>query len=570
VEGNTQYEALTHRGNHDFVNSRAAVHTLHKTFSHRDVEAQGDAMNTLIRTISLMLVPALTLIGCSHTIPPASTALQPPPELGKAPPRITPLNAADKRAQAPESMLPIHFTADFTPIQRTIQDTIPERFTDEEQPFTNPFVSDYRWRFIREGEPEVSIQDDIVKYRAVYRGEIESVATRACRLDPLFPILEGTGRLVLREQDQKLLVTTRDVRGSVELKPESDSKCNMFNIAVKDQLAELFRQEAINQQIGQSVERAGYAIPLQFVWERLQEPMTVGQADNQLCLYGKARDFNFGPLKGTAQQTTIVGVARQTPVALYQTPCQKPAVTPLKVHMDNMAAAEQTGQSYKILLTVPVPYAVLNRQLQDTLFHREAKLPATLGSNTLTIERATASDVEGRSLLTVETSGDVNGFLYFWGTPRLEQDGNVIVFPDLQMANETKMALDDVKSGYWQMVNGELQPRLRQAATIDLAPRIRDMKSALNGQHQAGLLAVDVSLERQEARQITSTKEALVADIMLEGTASATGRLSVKQQIQNDTSTNGTSLKKTPGDSAPPKAAGIPKDSASDDSPEFH
>ena len=438
-------------------------------------------MRPLIRLTPLtLLMTILVLAGCSHTIPTTDRTPQPPPQLGKTPPTIAPLSTSGKHAQAPESMLPVTLTTDLTPVQQTIQAAVPERFTDEDHPLAN----DYRWRFVREGEPQVHIQDGLVKYQAVYRGEIESNATRACRLDPLFPVLEGTGRLMLREQDQTLLVTMIDSRTSISLKPESDSKCNMFNIAVKDQLAELFEQEALNQHIGQSVERAGHSIPIQLVWDKLQEPMAVGQANSQLCLYGKAQDFTIGSLKGPAQQTTIKGVARQMPVALYQTPCQKPATTtqPLKVNMDNTVVAAQEGQPYKILLTVPVPYAVLNQQLQDKLFHQEAKLPTTFGDR-LMIERAVASDIAGRSLLSVETSGNLNGILYYWGTPRLEQEGNVITIPDLQMANETKMALDKVKSGYWQMVDAELQPRLRQAATIDLTQRIGSMKSALSGQH---------------------------------------------------------------------------------------
>jgi hypothetical protein len=47
-------------------------------------------------------------------------------------------------------------------------------------------------------------------------------------------------------------------------------------------------------------------------------------------------------------------------------------------------------EPYKILLSVPVPYAVLNQQLQDTLFHQEVKLPTTFG-NTLAIERTVSS-----------------------------------------------------------------------------------------------------------------------------------------------------------------------------------
>jgi hypothetical protein len=517
-------------------------------------------MKTFIRFTPLtLLMPILILIGCSHTIP-ATRAPQPPPQLGKTPPTIAPLSTSGKHAQATESMLPMTLTTDLTPVQRTIQAAVPKRFTDEDHPLAN----DYHWRFVREGEPQVQIQDGLVKYQAVYRGEIESTATRACRLDPLFTVLEGTGRLMLREQDQGLLVTMIDSRTTISLKPESDSKCNMFNIPVRDQLAELFEQEAINQQIGETVERAGHSIPIQLIWDRLQEPMVVGKANNQLCLYGKAQDFTIGSLKGSAQQTTITGVARQMPVALYQTPCRNPATTPpLKVRMDNTAVAAQDGRPYKILLSVPVPYAVLNQQLQDRLFHKELKLPTTFGS-TLAIERAVASDVDGRSLLSVDISEGLNGTLYYWGTPRLEQEGNVITIPDLQMANETKMALDKVKSGYWQMVDAELQPRLRHAATIDLTQRIGNMKSALSGQHQSGGLAVDMLMGYQEAGQVTSTKDALVADVLLQGTASATTRLPIEQQAQSE-ATGRTLQKKAPTDHAPSNAARIPEGTTSED-----
>ena len=517
-------------------------------------------MRSFIRPTPLtLLMPILILAGCSHTIPATDRTPQPPPQLGKTSPTVAPLNAVGKQAQASESLLPVTLTTDLTPVQRTIQAAVPERFTNEDHPLAN----DYHWRFVREGEPQVHIQDGLVRYQAVYRGEIESTATRACRLDPLFPVLEGTGRLMLREQGQGLLVTMIDSMTSINLKPESDSKCNMFNIAVRDQLAELFKQEALNQHIGQSVENAGYSIPIQLVWDRLQQPMAVVPGNSQLCLYGKAKDFTIGSLKGPAQQTTITGIARQMPVALYQTPCQRPTTTPpLKVHMDNTAVAAQEGQPYKILLSVPVPYAVLNQQLQDKLFHQEVKLPTTFG-NTLRLERAVASDVDGRPLLSVETSGGLNGTFYYWGTPRLEHEGNVITIPDLQMANETKMALDKVKDGYWKMVDDELQPRLRQAVKIDLTQRINNMKNALSGHHKSGELAMDLLIGRQQAGQVTSTRDGLVADVLLEGTASATSRLPVKQQIQSE-STDQMPLKKASADNSPPRAARIPDDRASE------
>ena len=482
-----------------------------------------------MKSLTLPICMAIVVAGCSHTIPETATRPQAPPQLGKTPPVIQPLSAGQKQAQAPESLLPVTLTADLTPVQKTIQAALPERFTEKHHPLAN----DYRWRFIREGEPQVQIQDGLVKFNATYRGEIESTAARACRLDPLYTQLEGTGRLVLREQDQGLLVTMGDPQTTFNIKPDSDTKCNMFNMPVQDQLAELFKQEAVKQQIAQSVEEAGYLIPLNLIWDRLQEPMPVGSANNKLCLYGKAKDFAIGSMKGSAQNTTMTGVARQTPVALYQTPCQKAALSPLKVQMDNSAAAFQEGQPYKVLLSVPIPYAVLNQQLQEKLYHQEAKLPTTLGS-TLMIERVVASDVNGRTLLAVDTSDAVKGTLYYWGTPQLEHDGNIITIPDLQIANETKIALEEIKSGYWQMVNDELLPRLRHASTIDLSQRIGTMKQALSGQHKTGGLAMDLLLAKQEAGQVVSTKDALVADVLLEGTASATGRLPVKQASRSD------------------------------------
>ena len=45
---------------------------------------------------------------------------------------------------------------------------------------------------------------------------------------------------------------------------------------------------------------------------------------------------------------------------------------------------------------------------------------------------------------------------------------------------------------------------------------------------------MDLLLAKQEAGQVVSTKDALVADVLLEGTASATGRLPVKQATRSD------------------------------------
>ena len=478
--------------------------------------------------ILLVNVSVLIFAGCSHTIPPAATKPQPPPQLGSPAPAVPPISAGGKQAEAPDSSLPMTVTADLSPLSRVIQGALPARLTEE----NHPLGYDYIWRFEREGEPQVQIQDGIVKYRATYKGAIESPAARACRLDPLYPVIEGTGRLSFRKQDEGLLITVIDSQTTIDLKPESDSSCNMFKIPVKDQLAEILDRDTITQRIVQSVDRSAYTIPLSLVWERLQEPIPVSQANTQFCLYGRAREFIVGAMKGPVQHTTITAVARQTPVALYQTPCRPSTDSPpMTVHMDRSIVAAQEGQPYKILLTVPVPYTILSQQLQQRLFHQEIKLPTMLG-DTLLIEQVTASNANGQTLIAVNTNGSVNGTLYYWGAPRLERDGNVIAISDIQMTAESKTELDKVKAGYWQMVDLELRALLQKAATIDLSQQLGNVKSALSGQHKNGWLELDLLMARQEPAQVTSIQNALVADVVLEGTASATGQLPIQQQRQ--------------------------------------
>jgi hypothetical protein len=500
--------------------------------------------------IMLLYASVLTFVGCSHTIPPAATKPQPPPQLGSPSPAIPPLSAGVKQAQAPDSSLPVTVTTDLSPLLRIIQASLPERFTEED----HPLGYDYMWRFLREGEPQVQIQDGIVKYRATYRGEIESPAARACRLDPLYPVIEGTGRLSFKEQEQGLLVTLINPTATIELKPESDSSCNMFNIPVKDQLAEILNRDTITQRISQSVDRAAYMIPLHLAWERLQQPILVGQADTQFCLYGQAREFIVGSMKGPVQQTTITGVAKQTPVAFYQAPCPKSKDShPMKIHMDRSVVAAQDGQPYRILLTVPVSYNILTQQLQQRLFHQELKLPTMLGDNLL-IEQVTASNANGQTLLAVNTTGSVNGTMYYWGAPRLERDGNTISISNLQMAAETKTELDKVKPGYWQTVDQELKVRLQEAATLDLSQQLGNVKQALSRQHKNGWLELDLFMARQEPAQVVSTQNALVADVVLEGTASAAGHLPIEQRMQGF----------SPAGSQPPQATRVPDEESRD------
>ena len=75
---------------------------------------------------------------------------------------------------------------------------------------------------------------------------------------------------------------------------------------------------------------------------------------------------------------------------------------------------------------------------------------------------------------------------------------------------------------------------------------------------------MDLLVGRQEAGQVSSTTDALVADVLLQGTASATTRLPIEQQALSE-STGRTLLKNAPTDNAQSKAARIPEGRTSED-----
>jgi hypothetical protein len=453
--------------------------------------------------------------GCSHTIP-ASTPKPTPPPITSAPPSFT--ATGQPVAQPPEAQWPLAVKTDLRPIQRAIQASLPERFTDA----THPLGRDYRWTFVRDGLPEVNIQDGLVTIRAPYRGEIEArELAQSCRLGPLYPVFEGGGQLQVRQDGSVLVFVMDQPRLTTVLKPESETKCNLFALPVKDQLRDLLDRDGLERQIAQAITPDTLRIPIAQVWQELQGPINLpsGSPAGSLCLYGKPSEIQIGSVSGTVEESTIKGAVRGKPMAAYEPDCAHPVPANHLQVKNGVPMAED--KPFRILGSMTVPYETINHDLQSKLFHQQI---VTAGGDTLTVERALASDANGRMLLTVETSGDVNGTLYYWGTPYLGGDGTMVTVPDLQMANESKKALDGIKIGYWHSVDDKLRERIQSALETDMSQQVSKMKSSLSGRHKLGDLALNMALARQRSASAFSTPQALVANVVFEGTASAVGR----------------------------------------------
>ncbi|HEX2056384.1 MAG TPA: DUF4403 family protein [Nitrospiraceae bacterium] len=471
-----------------------------------------------------ILIPILLVVGgcAENKIPRAKPT---PPPLASAIPTFDPVK--QPVSEPVESKLPFIITTDLTPLQQAIKAAVPEVITNAK----HRRAGDGRFDFVRDGEPQVSIQDGLVAIRANYRGENQgSAIAQACRPEQYRGVLNGNGQLKTKQQDDLLVFQFDPTQVNFDVTSPIDSACTPSFLPAKEQLPETFEIVAVQQDLADAVSPETFSIPLSRVWQDLSKPVSVpvSALNSHLCLYGQPSELVLGPPRGTMQQTTIHGVARQLPTAAYETQCRSASPRPIKIA--TMTTEQATGTTpeqrpFKVLAAVPVPYAILNQELQNRLFHKSITVDQS--RDPAMIERVTASDANGRVLLAVETSGGLDGTMYYWGTPQFDNGGKIIRIPDLQMANESKRALDSMQMGSWQQVDRQLRERLRDAATIDISGRVDRMKTALSGQHQAGDLNMDMLMARQQPDQIRTTKDGLVASYFLEGTATATGRVPV-------------------------------------------
>lgn len=471
-------------------------------------------------TVPALLSVLMAVGACSHTIPQASTKPVPPPITSRVPSFE---DMKKEQPKAPVSQVPLQIKTDLTPVQTAIRDAIPERFTEA----GHPLAQDFRWTFVRSGQPEVRIQDGLVAIHAEYQGQIEARGgSSACRLDPVYTTLDATGKLVLLQNHDSVAFSFEPSGINTGLKPESDSRCNMFNVPVKDQLAELFSLSEAKAALASAVRPDTFGLQFQRLWDDLEGPVSVPVAslNTRTCLYGNPRELTLGPQKGTTQNTIISAVARQMPTVTFEPTCHDASPTTALI---NAGTISGEAKPFKVLARIPVTYANLSHQLQSKLFHQSLALDPA-GSETAVIEQVTASDANGRVLLTVETSGDLRGKIYYWGTPHLEDGGKALTVPDLQMANESKTAIDSIRMGYWKTVDRELQERLRKAAVSDFSLQLERMKQAMTGNHTSGNITMDILVTSEQPDQALSTPQALVATILLQGTASANGRIAVE------------------------------------------
>jgi Domain of unknown function (DUF4403) len=479
----------------------------------------------------MLALGALLLTGltaCGHSIPGHQA------RIASAQPQALPgEQSRETAARSPvplslsnpiESEMPLSLTGDLTPLQRSIITAFPETIDDTRHPLS----SDFRWTFKRQGEPQVSLQDGQLRARAEYKGQIEprSGGGEACQLDPVYPILEWRGNLMPQPAGSPgaLAVRTTESQTAVSVGPQSDSKCNMFARPLQEQLQELLQLDRIKESVDKAVDRSGTEFAMRPVWTQLHGPYAIPspRANSQICLYPEPTEVRFGRLEGTLQRAVLQSSARVFPIAILEQRCRAPRVGPDRISTEQPAREPH----FQLETQVPIPYDHVARAIEESLFRTPIPLEkGLLGEKTAVVDRIKAEHAAGKVLITLQTNGDLQGPLYYWGTPRLE--GRYLTIPDLQMDLETRKVLEERKSGLSKKLDGALREKLIRAARIDLSDDVTATKRALSGPHKGDAFLLDLELTQGKPERVYATPQGLVTFINFEGRARMEGNLPV-------------------------------------------
>jgi hypothetical protein len=170
--------------------------------------------------LPVIVLAMLTAVGCAENKIPRSHAKPTPPPLASAIPTFDPIK--QPVSEPVESKMPFIITTDLTPLQQAIKAAVPEVITNAK----HRRAGDGRFDFVRDGEPQVSIQDGLVAIRANYRGDNQgSAIAQACRPEQYRGVLNGSGQLKTKQQDDLLVFQFNPAQVNFDVTSPIDSTC---------------------------------------------------------------------------------------------------------------------------------------------------------------------------------------------------------------------------------------------------------------------------------------------------------------------------------------------------------
>jgi hypothetical protein len=494
------------------------------------------------RIALLSLLTAFTFVGCSvvqHLFPGLTGSFAVPPH------RANPPSLDLSAIQPPESILPLTISGDLTSLRTAVLQKIKPRIEGDAKIDGYKYPVKYYFNLFKGGEggegPDVVINAGRIGLMAMYKGEIEThdnpVTEPGCHLRFVYPIVGASVAPAIAEQGGQWAIGATDPKARIDLRGDSDTKCGGIPALSRDisgTLTRFMNSEAALGFVREAMAGAQISQAATEVWKQLSGPFQVGISDlnTNACLYPRLSEITVGKIEGTMKAATFRVAVAGRPTLVLQNICPAPQVSPIQLTKKPLSA----GGLFKIYGAVSIPYSELSTLLQQRLVGPrphcspdDAACQPTnrvaFGELQLSIEHVYATDAGGRMLLAVTTSGYLNGTIYFWGTPTPAADGTAITFPDVRMDVETARVLDRLKIGLAELIAGDLNERLRNAARFDLSSRIVELKKRLSRNYTKGKLTLSVTIDTVKLPQAFSQPPAVSGYVLFEGRASAAFKL---------------------------------------------
>jgi hypothetical protein len=422
--------------------------------------------------------------------------------------------------------------ADLSAVQNAIQAVPPAQIQAEITPAG--FMVNPGWSFQRLSDVAYIDVGGTLALMATYKGWLEAKAGPGgladCKLDPLGLDLIVATKPQLTHDGENWFLATTDPKLSLSREAGSDTGCGPFGLYDVGGLIDQ-RLSDLAGKYQQTINDKKYPIPIANLSSRLGGPILISK---RFCLYPRITAVSFGSLSGDLvsdvipqvnntlyfthdglKSVTVPLLAAAAPSLLVtRSDCPKADPAPGIVQISPFPVAEP----FRILASAGIDYP----DLSDLAAKRIGPLESNWGPFHLkfSVKKVQVGNSSGQLFVQVDFEGALAGTVYFWGTPTLSPDGNVISVPGIHLAAESQTALGKVNVRLPDFVANLLSGPLQQALVFDISEQLKELKASGS---QTITIDGGVTLElgsfSVHAASVRSIPSELQADVVLEGTA---------------------------------------------------
>jgi Domain of unknown function (DUF4403) len=353
---------------------------------------------------------------------------------------------------------------------------------------------------------------------ATYTGDVETKSFAfGCHLHLVHPFPYIRIYPGLEQVGNTWNIGAADVKAQIGLRQDSDVTClgGPFSRNVEPQVLNALNGSAQFSQVIQSLTDK-VRIREHYIqgWIDFAAPQafSTGSANELLCVYPRISSIATGPVKPKGNSAEMVVSFEMSPITQLAASCPAGVTQPI----DLKPGTTDLAPGVDLHATLPMLYSDLSPKM-------EAKLTGIsrlqLESRPFQVTKASVKDARGRVLVALDLAGQIDGRAYFWGTPGLNAANSAIVFPDLQLADESRNAIESLKPGLANLFVNAVRDRVIQASEIDISEAVAKVQRALDGTHPDQKTSLNIQLSAADPESVYSTPAAIFVGLHIAGSA---------------------------------------------------